>query len=176
VNRTRGRTTLFALTACLAMAAHVADGQASTATPAEARGPSLDETMTFLKNFLQGSGFVDYDGRIYPFRTVTANGCVMQLLAQQHMSGAPDYYRYDLDLKTLDPLGLKSDTGVVYIETQGLQPTIGIEYGEDNGTVSGTNRAGRINIHVSGGEASVSRVMRALKHALELCGAKVSPF
>jgi hypothetical protein len=164
----------------------VAQGSAVRAPSA---GPSLDETMNFLSSFLQSNGWwsadiADRNKHTYYWRyhylLVTPSGCQLTITAREKQDNAPDEYHAVLDFKQMDPLAVRTDSSLkVTVEVTGQKQIIPIEWGDfkhDSFEQKGAGNTGVFDFVVAGGPENVSRVYRAVKHALDLCGAKVSPF
>jgi hypothetical protein len=174
------------LAAASGFSTRVAAQAAEAATP-KVNGPTLAETIDFLVGLLstnsptvwyaEPQGKRSYWGK---YLELTANGCILNMTT----SGATtpnkqEFYplRISLDLSKLDAMPTSGDD-YVRVESRGALANLTLEVGrihKGSFVPKNTEKIVTWDFFFSSPEY-VPRARKALEHALNLCGAKLSPF
>jgi hypothetical protein len=181
------------LVACLAgTTSWQQTGLSQQSAPDTKSGPPLEETMEFLATFTQSQAGLLYfyvgspdefqwakDEDAGPIRHTAHDGCRLELYAEFYQNAAKDP-GVKIDLRQVDPLTLTATDTRVRMEYSGGRQdmeVVHIKWSDGKPVVKNTGvRRAAITLVVRGGREQTERLHRALKHAVELCGGKVSPF
>lgn len=167
------KSLLIALAGILAILA----GSIVTAAQTTKQQPTFEETAQYLTGFLATHGCTEYDlpvthGQTCKFIT-KADSCVIygQEKYYDKSKSSPDppnpkWEQWSVDLGTLDPVSVKTEK--FYRHDDGSP--------DDGLSVLVQNRTGGAISFPVDSEDSATHLIKALKHAITVCGGKKAPF
>src|SRR5258705_1198154 len=134
-------------------------------------GPSRDETMEFLRSFLESR----IDDERGPVAAVEADACVLRIL---YAKGRDRLLTFDLT--DVDPNTIRANvTRQISLQTTAAQSTIlwqEIDWaGSTPHLTDELERRSTLDMQLKSHEDQ-QRVLRALQHGVKVCGGKVAPF
>lgn len=174
--------------------------QSSGSNTKQVNGPSLEETLQWIKNALSSEHGVTWDfgyerhDSIKGRRDVrseinTESGCAVLFSEFEHFSDGniTNTYNYATNLQDLDPSSLKVEKAgtswidgttqgfgfMVSVSTTNLAKTISQSYKSDN--ISRNTQKSKLSFYISSEEIG-QRLAKALSHAITVCGGKSSAF
>lgn len=134
-------------------------------------GPSREETLEFLRSFLQSR--IDDDRRAVA--GVEAEECVLRIL---YAKGRDRMLTFDL--KDVDPSTIRANVArQISLQTTAAQPKITWQVIDWEGSTphltDKLERRSSLEMQLKSHEDQ-QRVVRALRHGVKVCGGKVAPF
>jgi hypothetical protein len=155
----------------------VAAGARTTAAQATKEKPTFEETTQYLRGFLAAHGCTEYDrpdthGQDCKFIT-KSDSCVIYgeekyYDKEKDFPGPPNvkFEQWSVDLGTLDPFHL--ETSKFFQHDDGSR--------DDGLSVVAQNQTGGGMAFPVDSADSATHLIKALKHAITLCGGKKAPF
>jgi hypothetical protein len=150
-------------------------GQASEA------GPSLDETVTYMKSFLDQHGCTTIEGAtgystvVWCNRIASSDRCILQLSGTRTITVNSDGSRrvtnlppFKVDLSTLDPTGVKTGPDVSMPGDSSYDAGLAV-------LAQPSSVGNGLKLPVDDAEMA-KHLINALSHAITLCGGKKAAF